>query len=623
MMPETASPKVQPAVADPDSSSDELSPPPDDASIEELKIGDGGFASLTAEDVDEDATPHTNGHVPAELNGHHDGSDDDSERPAKRRRTRDSTPPPIVRKIKIESPPWKKVEADGPTSYTENGRRKSGRINTLPIEFQPPGKKRLTRQSIGGKPSGTPKKDTTPASIKGSKSVPAKDRTAKKAASTPKSASKKPAAEPRLSNRPRRRTPSPRPQPTRHSTRPRRASRLAADSDTSPVNDSKFGYYGASGRSPRSRWRITPGVIPLVHPDQVRKRPKIGTSFEDFWARAGDIPVEDGGLQASEDGPPYTDDVAFKEAQTILRIEHEVEPGGLLSRERCSLFAPESEEEPPRQWARRDHMVKAMSNFRKLLLAEQQRHRATAKKLAEACRDEWLRRQPKSAEQVEAEERDKWILRYRLVIKALFGTWENVKAQVNQRRLEEWEAEEQRRVKAALNEAVSLSEQKLQARRELDSGIPSDEDGFDDLSDDMSGSGSDGDDDLLSDEDGHDDADSDNMSTSDDDEGDDLKDVADEALTQEQLRAKYANIPDLEPPASDQDDRTSADPAAAETDADAAHETSDESVDMDDDLGSSDMGSDDDGVSDDGDESADESEGEAGACWGCSLANPN
>ncbi|KAJ6445216.1 helicase swr1 [Purpureocillium lavendulum] len=623
-MPETASPKALPAIADPDSSSDELSPPPDDASIEELKIGDGGFASLTEERVDADATPHANGHVPAELNGHHDESEDDNERPAKRRKTLDSTPPPSLRKPKIESPPWKKVEADGPTSYTEGGRRKSGRINTLPLELQPPGKKRLTRQSIGGKPTPTTKKESASGvSVRGVKTAPSKDRAIKKTStSTPKSTSKKPAGEPRSSNRSRRRTPSPRAQPTRHSTRPRRVSRLAVDSDTSPANDSKFGYYDTSGRSPRTRWRATPGVIPLVHPDQVRKRPKIGSSFEDFWARAGDISVEDGGLQASEDGPPYTDESALKEAQTILRIEHEVEQGGLLSRERCSLFAPEGEEEPPRQWSRHDHMVKAMSNFRKLLLAEQQRHRVTAKKLAEACRDEWLRRQPKSAEQVEAEERERWILRYRLVVKALFGTWENVKALVNQRRLEEWEAEEQRRVKAALNEAVSLSEQKLQARRELDSGIPSDEDGFDDLSDDMSASGSDGDVDvdneLVSDQDSQDAIDSDNMSSSDDEELDDLKDIADEGLTQEQLRAKYAHVPNLEQPPSDAEE-TNADPTAAEADVDAAHDTSDESVDMDDDLGSSDMGSDDDDDHDDSieaDDSSEESEGETGGLLG-------
>ena len=43
--------------------------------------------------------------------------------------------------------------------------------------------------------------------------------------------------------------------------------------------------------------------------------------------------------------------------------------------------------------------------------------------------------------------------------------WENVRSEINRRRLEEWEAEEQRRLKAALHEAVEISERKLQARR--------------------------------------------------------------------------------------------------------------------------------------------------------------
>lgn len=206
-------------------------------------------------------------------------------------------------------------------------------------------------------------------------------------------------------------------------------------------------------------------MIPLVHPDQVRKRPRIGTDFDDFWDRAGSIPVEEGGLLMSEDGPPYTDEMAQTDARMVLRIEREVEPGGLLSIQRCSLFVPEGEEEPPRQWARQDHMTRAASHFRKLMIIEQQRHRSVAKKLAEACREEWLRRQPKSAEEIEAEARAVWLMRYRVVLRSLFGTWENVRAEVNRRRLVQWEADEQKRVKAALNQAVSLSEQKLQARR--------------------------------------------------------------------------------------------------------------------------------------------------------------
>src|SRR5689334_21578088 len=68
--------------------------------------------------------------------------------PAKRRRLRDTTPNNTDRKPKPESPPWKKVEADGPSTFvTDDGRRKSGRINTVPLELQP-GDKRITRQVL-------------------------------------------------------------------------------------------------------------------------------------------------------------------------------------------------------------------------------------------------------------------------------------------------------------------------------------------------------------------------------------------------------------------------------------------------------------------------------------------
>jgi helicase SWR1 len=307
--------------------------------------------------------------------------------------------------------------------------------------------------------------------------------------------------------------------------------------------------------------------------------------------------------------------MAQNDARVILRIEKEVEPGGLLSMQRCSLFVPEGEEEPPRQWARQDHMTRAASHFRKLMIAEQQRHRSVARKLAEACREEWLRRQPKSSEEIEAEARAVWLMRYRVVLRSLFGTWENVRAEVNRRRIAQWEAEEQKRVKAALNQAVSLSEQKLQARRAggVDSESIYDEDGFDDLSD--SASEDDREDDasrLASAEtDGSSDGgdDSDMMSSSEDEEDEDQKDVADEGLTQEQLRAKYANIPNLEAPEEPESiaENTSQTPGNAE---ESDPETSDESVDMDDDLGSSDF----DGSGESGDEgSTDESGSEEGA----------
>lgn len=633
-MPETASPDHDVSIADlqaHETATDADNLHDDDVISSDTKANDVSNEPEAHAQASTDAPASTNGHVPVEVNGDGVQPDEEDGRPAKRRRTRDSTPPPTpssAKKPKPISPPWKRISAEGPTSFTENGRRKSGRINTLPLELQPQGKKRLTRHSLVTKNS--------PAQAKASAVTPVKTPnnkvgSQKRPMATPKSTPRKPVPAPaRSSSRSlRRRTPSPPTQGTRHSTRTRRPSRLADGTElsgelsTSP-NNSTYQSHDGTGRSPRIKLRVgRSGFIPLVHADQVRKRPKIGTSFEDFWEQAGTIPVEDGGLFVSEDGPIYTDEAALKDARSVLRIEDEVQPGGILSVGRCSVFIPEGDEEPSRQYARQDHIIKAMANFRKLLLGEQQRHRAMAKKLAEACREAWMQRQPKSAEQLEAEARQKWIGHYRFVIRALFGTWENVRTQVNRQRLEQWEAEEQKRVKAALNEAVSLSEQKLQARRGLDSEqVTDEEDGFDDLSDDISANDNDGveESNLASDEsdgDDPDELDSDNMSTSDEEEegGDgDIKDVGDEGLTQEELRAKYANIPDLEQ-SDKKEGSVDATPSEALADAtDVAGETSDESVDMDDDMGSSDIDSEDDddeeGDDEDNDEVDDESEDE-------------
>ena len=263
-----------------------------------------------------------------------------------------------------------------------------------------------------------------------------------------------------------------------------------------------------------------------------------------------------------------------------------------------------------------DHLVKAVANFRKLLYMEQHRHRVTAKKLAEACRDEWLARQPKTAEQLEREARLVWAGRYRLVVKALFGTWENVKGEINRRRLEEWEAAEQRRVKAALQEAVNISEQKLQARRaHPDSDAVTDDE--DDMStDDESDDNPDGDTGSGTEEgtgsDEQDDDNDDNMSSSEDDE--DAKSVlSDEGLTQAQLREKYANLPVSDTPVDEDEPQDSDDEVdLVRTDGHGSDDTSDESIDMDDDMGSTDMDSGDDGSDGDVEETESEAEEPAG-----------
>ncbi len=342
----------------------------------------------------------------------------------------------------------------------------------------------------------------------------------------------------------------------------------------------------------RIKLRVRPPLttLPLVHREQANIRPKLGPTFEEWFARAGEIAVEQGGLLASEDGPRYTDEMAVNDAEIIIRIEDEAEPGGILAQNKCSVFEPEAEEEPARQWAHMDHLVKAATNFRRLMLQEHQRHRAMAKRLAIACEAEWRRRnpQPKTAEEIEREEMEKTRIRLRLVNKAIAGTWENVKAEINRRRLVEWEAEEQRRVKAALNQAVNLSEQKLQARQ-----ARLDTDEFSDIMDDEADTGSD--EGLEEDRDGSDiettsnedsGTDESNMSSSDDDE-DKSSVLSDEGLTQAQLREKYANLPELSHDIEETDATPAGDEPATVGDGATEDDTSDESIDMDDDLGSS------------------------------------
>ncbi|KAI1497204.1 SNF2 family N-terminal domain-containing protein [Biscogniauxia marginata] len=561
------------------------------------------------------SNPHTNGDnvvdESAATPADNKDSDDVDGRPAKRRRVRDTTPHRPTRRPKPESPPWKRIEAEGPTSFTENGKRRSGRTNAVPLELQPPGNKRMTRGALHGLNGSPATKDTRSAPNGNANGAPKNASAAK----TPASKASTPVAKPntrrsvtngsRQSPRNRKHSPSPPPSSVspKRSARIRQSSRTHRNSLDAPIQGSEQPAPDSPNSRPtRIRLRLKPPTIPIVHPAQANvfpgqtvARPKISSSFDEFIERAPTIDVKDGGwLDLADEGPPHTDEQAWKDAVTILRIEAETQPGGLLSEERSSIFVPEPVEEPARQWAHIDHLVKQMANFRKLMLMEQQRHKSTAKRLAEACRDEWIRRQPKTSEEIEAEATAVWIGRYKTVVKAVVGTWENVKTEINRRRLEEWEAAEQKRVKAALNEAVSMSELKLQARRaRVDSELLSDEEEEDEDKDpadsDEEAGDSDHEDVELDEESVSDDGigeDEDNMSSSDDDE-DAKSNASDEGLTQDQLREKYANIPNLSA-SGELPNGVAGDNDSSKLQDEDQDETTDESVDMDDDLGSSD-----------------------------------
>ncbi|KAK2072612.1 hypothetical protein P8C59_006954 [Phyllachora maydis] len=550
----------------------------------------------------------------------HESDHNGDEPPAKRRKLRDTTPESSSRKPKPISPPWKKIEADGPTSFTEGGRRKSGRINTVPHDM-PTGEKRATRNFAHR--SSPPTKKHSPAN---DRATPITNGTGKAPAAT-KATLSNPGGRPKQQKPPQDDTKKASVKPTaaKSTARTYRRSDSLQSQDTPPKQKAVAVAVGtrrstrhsrddvgaddtastpSSRPLPRIKLRVRapPTEIPNVHRDRTTLPPKLAADLDEFFAQAADIPIEKGGLLAPDDPPPYTEQMAKEDARIILQIEKEAEPGGLLSEAVCSVFEPDAVEEPPRQWAHADHLAKQMSHFRKLMRTEQHRHRATAKKLAIACEVEWRRRnpQPKTEQEIEQEAIAESVAKLRQVIKAMVGTWDNVKTEVNRRRLVEWEAKEQRRVKAALNQAVNMSEMKLQARQ---THLESEElmDDMDDEDDDLDEADASAVDSDSADDSGNDE---DNMSTSgDEDEKSSM--VSDEGLTQEQLREKYANLPQLDEAAGEGEQG----PLGGDHEQDVG-DTTDESIDMDDDLGSSDEA---DSDEDDGEEEAEQSEeGESG-----------
>ena len=83
------------------------------------------------------------------MDGQNDEAGGDGEPPSKRRRVVETTPNPKQKpKDKPPSPPWKQIKAEGLSSFTQDGKRKSGRTNHVPLELQPPSDKRQTRGAV-------------------------------------------------------------------------------------------------------------------------------------------------------------------------------------------------------------------------------------------------------------------------------------------------------------------------------------------------------------------------------------------------------------------------------------------------------------------------------------------
>ncbi|KAK8228917.1 helicase swr1 [Phyllosticta capitalensis] len=506
-----------------------------------------------------------------------------SGRPSKRRKLDDS-----ARSSRPPSPPWKKIEAEGPTSFVVDGRRRSGRMNAPPPEDVDT--RRSTRKAVLQKstPISTPAKSK--ALQNGHRSTPSSAPSAKQ--SRPQSASKAKANVPAPSpvrtspRRPKTAQTSP-PSQSQASNKKARVSSTAAPPATGtrksgriseaaaasrapysvPSANDTNGYPTMDGsaesismtspRAPRLRLKLGPIQLPYLHPHNALPQPKYSSFAE--WVQNDDPLVGD-------DFARMTDEQIEEEAQLRLRIIEASAPGGVLNEQRCSVLAADAEEEPPPTYGPWNHIATHASHFQKLLAKEHALHVAQARRLAYDCREVWQARQeakwakqeaerPKTKEEIEALEKDYAGRRYKQLVRDLNQQWQNVKVEVDRRRQERWLEEQEALGKQTMKSLLNRSTALLKERRNrAGSAQSSDDEDFESFMDEDDEGETESRLDSTRpassladamDEGSDQSSDSENMSETDEEEEAAAPEDDEANMTQEQLRAKYANLQSL------------------------------------------------------------------------------
>ena len=520
----------------------------------------------------------TNGFLQDEIRERDDNGNDAP--PAKKRKLTDHATGKATGQRPI-SPPWKKIAVDGPTSFVEEGRRKSSRTNYVPIELQPPADKRQTRAAIhGGSPvtkskyggafKSTPL--TTSTSIQTQTPTPTptqahnyarkphttnKPRSPSKArveSSTPSRPSSDAPPPPKRSHKKKVRPTTPTSSTSPSSNNPqqtRRVHRRKSETTTElnkvpgqAVNgwhheeagqEEKNGgapVLSPSRRPPRLNLKVRMPTAHIQHPGN-QALPRKFSTFAEWFDEEGRL-----GLAPEEKDLSWTDNQIVREAQLRTSIARAVRPGGSLSEGRCRLYEPEAFEPPPQQYFHQDRLVAHAIYFQKLLDLERRRHMKTAKEVAEkvasAVREkqekrymEWKDAQPKTEEDIAQEQMDAARVVYRQVQEDIKRKWLVVTEMVEAHRLQRWQEEQDRLGKEALNEAIERSKGLLNKRRKRDNADSSSQE-------DTSHSN-------LTTESDEGSQDESNMSAS-QSESEEERGTADddEGLTQEQLRTKYS-----------------------------------------------------------------------------------
>ena len=505
--------------------------------------------------------------IPAPLEEVNPPSSQNDDGPtAKRRKIADSnksSPRPV-------SPPWRRSHAEGPTSFLENGIRKSGRTNAVPLDLQPQSGKRQTRTAFhkqaeshkSVKPSYslsqkkavnvTPHKDTVV--TKRGPGRPPKPRTespelARKEMMKPKAPS--PASK-RLAELEAELAALQKKARRRSSTKEHLDGFIKEESDASEESDT------ASERAPTPPLTITKVAFrvrlpkPTIATPANFPQPKQYSSFSEF--------LDHDELEPKTGQDLLSPSQIRREAIVRQKVIEAREPGGILHRRRLDSL-PEKQGDLRKHYAHRDHLLIHVAHFRKLMRDERRQHRKDAELLAHEAKryveNKIKGSRVKTKDELQQEEFARNLAIFRTVVKDMDKLWTAVFAEVQAQRVKEYEDQQQMKMKGHLARVLDRTDQML--NRNDSSMMNTDDDDDDDDDDDESDEDSEHSEQMSR-------SGSESSSASEADDGD-----AD--MTLDELRLKYANVPEVEKTPKESEVDMSSRPASIADDEDSDPET--------------------------------------------------
>ncbi|KAI6825697.1 hypothetical protein KC340_g10767 [Hortaea werneckii] len=515
-----------------------------------MKTDDGRRVSAR---FNANSTPASSTPAPSERDGH----------------TRNRSTSQSASRSRQPSPPWKSFKAEGPTSISVDGVRKSGRVNreltqpAQPKRVSPRTKKTVdkVKNAAETKPKPAPR-GKQPPQPDGPTETPRRPSQRKGRAQSPSSkiaelqaqiAALKPTRSfesPGVGN-----------EPTTHKRKRSSDAAKGTSKPESPSSNRRSMRRRSEALTPepsrsmprlKLRFSAQKAFVAPTHPNAIMSpparppRPSIYQLLEPLDLKEMQIPY-----QENERGPPTlewfqekNERQATEEGAMRQRILEAAQPNGVLSEQMCSLFQDEQQREPPKPHGLVDHLTAHALNLRSLQIKEKVQHRQLAKKLAYEALEYWRAMRGPTEEDLIAEQDKTYRLIYKQVVFDMRSKWEMVQKHVEGRRKEKWEREEEERRQERLQKQLEHAEAMVKQQREAGDEDTSEMDLEDIDGSDIAGS-------ETGDEDEVEESGEDNMSSSESEGGEESGD----ALEGDALEAYKASREAEPPDKSDDEDQ--------------------------------------------------------------------